>query len=319
MVIANRCFEADTLDDLLRAVLSALLNEDSYVTATKGSFTEIVGAYLVIHNPRARLSRSESKGKIFSALGEFLWYMSGTNAFDFIDYYLPHKYDAETDDRIVVKSGYGERLFKSWGLDQVQTIIEILGKKTTSRQAVIQIYSATDMKEKSVPCTCTLQFLLREERLNLLVNMRSNDAYLGLPHDVFAFTMLQELVARALGSDLGIYQHFAGSLHLYEQHRSVAQAYLAEGWQNRIVMDKMPEGDQWDALTSTLEVEKQIREHGAIDLSGVALPTYWYDICVLLAIYNRVRNKDYGACLELKSKLSSNYYHAFIDDKLTIP
>lgn len=39
--------------------------------------------------------------------------------------------------------------------------------------------------------------------------MRSNDAYLGFPHDVFFFTMIQELVARSLGIRVGDYHHFA--------------------------------------------------------------------------------------------------------------
>jgi thymidylate synthase len=38
----------------------------------------------------------------------------------------------------------------------------------------------------------------------MVTTMRSNDAYLGLPHDVFCFTMLQEIIARSLGREIGI-------------------------------------------------------------------------------------------------------------------
>jgi thymidylate synthase len=48
-----------------------------------------------------------------------------------------------------------------------------------------------------------MQFIVRREELHLFVCMRSNDAFMGLPHDVFAFTMLQELVARLIGCELG--------------------------------------------------------------------------------------------------------------------
>jgi thymidylate synthase len=42
------------------------------------------------------------------------------------------------------------------------------------------------------------QFHLSEKQLHLSVTLRSNDAYWGLPHDVFSFTMIQEMMARRL-------------------------------------------------------------------------------------------------------------------------
>jgi len=316
MATEDVCFEADSLDDLLVDVLQPLLDDNDFVSASKGDFTEMLGARLTLRNPRARLSRSESKGKIFSALGEFLWYMSGKNSYDFIDYYVPDGYKQETEDGVIVKSGYGDRLFEKYGVNQIGFIIEMLHKKPTSRRAVIQIYAAADMAEKSVPCTCTLQFILRNNRLNLLVYMRSNDAYLGLSHDVFAFTMIQELVARAIGVGLGTYQHFVGSLHLYKRHRDNAAEYISEGWQNEIPMEAMPDGSQMDELNIVRQIECRIREHGDCELTGCSLSSYWNDICILLAIYNKLKTKDYEACKELKLRLSGHYYHAFIDDRL---
>ena len=38
----------------------------------------------------------------------------------------------------------------------------------------------------------------------LVVHMRSNDVFMGFPHDVFAFTMIQEILANDLGVKLGI-------------------------------------------------------------------------------------------------------------------
>ena len=82
-------------------------------------------------------------------------------------------------------------------------VIKTLSEKPTTRQAVVQILDAEDISEqhKNVPCTCTLQFFARGRRLHMVASMRSNDAYIGLPHDVFAFTMIQEIVARALRPD----------------------------------------------------------------------------------------------------------------------
>ena len=62
----------------------------------------------------------------------------------------------------------------------------------------LQIFDAKDLlnfQHKDIPCTVSLQFLIRENKLHLFVNMRSNDVFLGLPHDIFCFTMIQEIIA----------------------------------------------------------------------------------------------------------------------------
>ncbi len=204
---------ARTLDDLLRKLYPKLLASTNRPQPSKGATRELLGVLLELMNPLARLSRSETRAKPFSCLGEFLWYLSRDYQLDFIRYYLP-KYP--TDDAEIVPAGYGPRLFHHRGVDQIKGVIELLRERPSSRRAVIQLFDAEDLisEREDVPCTCTLQFVVRSKRLQLAVNMRSNDAYIGLPHDVFCFTMLQELLARTLGVGVGRYYHFAMSMHL---------------------------------------------------------------------------------------------------------
>src|SRR5213595_1649095 len=61
------------------------------------------------------------------------------------------------------------------------------------------------------------ELLIRNEKLELHTHMRANDVWLGVPYDVFAFTQLQQSVARALHRQVGQYVHHATSLHLYER------------------------------------------------------------------------------------------------------
>ncbi len=317
-------FEADTLDDLLSDVFKQLLENPELISASRGAFTEILGAILVLHNPRARLSRSESKGKVFTALGELFWYLSKTNDLDFMEYYLPGRYAKESDDGITVRSGYGERLFGHNGNNQIHNIIELLRKKPTTRRAVIQLFDASDLSEdfKSIPCTCTLQFIIRDNKLNLLANMRSNDAFIGLPHDVFAFTMLQEIIAHSVNVNVGIYKHSVGSLHLYEENHEKAKAYLSEGWQSPIAMDPMPMEDPWKSIDVVCRIEEQVRANIEIDLSSLALPSYWVDICRLLVVFQKWKASQnhkaemFTVCQEIKRQVSSKVYHMFIDAKL---
>lgn len=318
-------FEAETLDDLLRLIFPKLLDSQETINATRGNFNEIFGAMLVLNNPRARLSRTESKGKLFSALGELFWYLSKENNLAFIEYYLPY-YKNESDDGVSVISGYGQRLFSHNGNDQINNVISLLKTKPTSRRAVIQLFDASDLSAdyKSIPCTCTLQFIIRENKLNLLVNMRSNDAYLGLPHDVFVFTMLQEIVARSVNVEIGIYKHCAGSLHLYEDHFEKAKTYISEGWQSPISMNIMPIGDQWDSIKSVRVIEEKARMSEDIALNNIELDPYWLDICRLLVVFNKSKlpisskKESLAVCNQIRSQIISPVYYMFIDAKIEL-
>lgn len=119
-------------------------------------------------------------------------------------------------DEGVFDGAYGLRIHS-----QIGRLIEQLELDNDTRQAVINIYdSRIDLgrSSKDIPCTTTIQFMIRDERLCLRTNMRSNDAWLGLPYDVLQFTLLQSAVADALDIGMGWYHHSVGSFHVYEEH-----------------------------------------------------------------------------------------------------
>ncbi len=310
--------KADTLDDLLRQVLGLLTVSTKWENATRGRFTELYGPLLHLTNPRARLSRSEMKGKVFSALGEWLWYLSGTNDYAFIAYYVSRGYEKETEDGRTVRSGYGERLFNLRGINQLKSVIDLLRRNESTRRAVIQLFDASDIERnfKSIPCTCTLQFLVRDRRLNMFVNMRSNDAYFGLPHDIFAFTMMQELVANSIGVELGEYKHSAGSLHLYEYQFPLASDYLGEAWQATVAMPEMPRTDPWSSIHTVRGIERALREGGMVDIEGSGLDHYWKDISRLLAAYRAARDEDIERLCSICGSLHSATYKVFVEGRI---
>jgi thymidylate synthase len=97
-------FEAETLDDALLKLYPELLSRASNVTASRGKNAEILGALIEIARPRARLSRSETRGKLFSSLGELLWYLTGDNQLNFIERYI-RRYRDESEDGVTVHGG----------------------------------------------------------------------------------------------------------------------------------------------------------------------------------------------------------------------
>src|SRR5712671_4761376 len=115
-------FEVETLDDALLELYPELLSRAPNIIASRGSFSEILGVSIEIQRARARLSRSETRGKLFSSLGELLWYLTRENRLDFIESYIP-RYREESEDGITVYGGYGPRLFRQRGQDQLRHVM----------------------------------------------------------------------------------------------------------------------------------------------------------------------------------------------------
>jgi thymidylate synthase len=306
----------DSIDDLLRDVIELAVGEGIQISPSKGDALDLVGVQLALAQPRARISRTETRGRVFSALGELAWYLSGSNDIDFIEYYL--RYYSDLDEHGKAHGGYGPRLFGSPGAaGQVHSIVEALRRSPHTRKAVIQLFDHEDLvgDHLDIPCTCTLQFLVRNEQLDLVTYMRSNDIHKGMPHDLFSFTMIQELVARSIGVDLGTYYHFVGSLHLYESDIGKARRFLSEGWQSSMPMEAMPDGDPWGYVADFLSIERELRLDG---YSGSAVPSihpYWDDLARLLAIYRLSNEADFPTARELASTLNSAMLRTYALDR----
>jgi len=311
--------ERDTIDDLLHALLTELLNRPFDNKPTKGINSEIFGVLLKLNNPRARLSRTETRGKPFSALGELFWYLSEDNKLDFIQYYIK-KYDDSSDDGITVHGGYGPRLYRMHGkYNQIEKVIDLLSTNSYSRKAVIQLFDASDLekKYKDIPCTCTLQFVVRKNKLHMFSTMRSNDVFLGLPHDIFCFTMIQEIVARSLGIDLGPYSHAVGSMHLYKRHKERAIKYLGEGFQDTSTcMPEMPKKSPWESIKTIRQIEERIRLNEEFDFSEYNLDEYWIDISYLLLSYSLFKRNKKKSVEKIIDNLTHPVYKSYINEKL---
>lgn len=302
-----------TCDDLLHAAVSALISAPSVKPApSKGACAEIMAATLQLTNPRSRISQSVTRGRPFSALGELGWYLSGSGKTGQIVHYVRvyEQYDEDGE----IYGAYGPRLRNFDGIDQLVEVIELLRQKPSSRRAVIQLYDHADLigDHRDVPCTCTLQFLVRDNQLNLVAYMRSSDVYLGLPHDLFCFTMLQEIVARSLKIDLGSYFHIAGSLHLYDVDRSAVQVYLDEGMQSTIpAMPAMPENDPLGHLADLISVESRLREGEHWRSVKMSEDPYWGDLGRMYAAF-QLRRGPSQDLEELRSEMSDGFYDQFI-------
>lgn len=185
-----------------------------------GVSAEIINAIITITDPTKGFCSSETrKTPVRYAIGELLYYLSGSNRLSYLSH-LSSVWNRLSDDGETVNSAYGHRIFHHFGFDQWAHVRRLLLEQPNTRQAIIHIKDASCEPTKDLPCTVSLQFFLRDGLLHMTTYMRSNDIWLGFPYDVFAFTSLQCLMAMELDVNIGQYTHIAGSLHLYTRNVS---------------------------------------------------------------------------------------------------
>ncbi len=225
--------------------MRALIESPDFKPSPRGQpIHELVASGFELTNPRDRLIMSPARATNYGfGVGELCWYIRGDSDLETMTYYNK-RMSQFSDDGKTINSAYGMRMFEpkcGSGYSQWDMCIHELKEDPASRRAVIHINQPHDLYKatcpdgsKDVPCTMSLQFMIRDLKLVLHVTMRSNDIVWGLPYDAFSFTCLQEcmlyeLVAEGVPvNDLGSYHHTATSLHVYDRHLDMA-AKVANG------------------------------------------------------------------------------------------
>lgn len=139
-----------------------------------------------------------------------------------------------SDDGIYFAGAYGP-LFTQ----QLPYIVRSLISDPGTRQAVMTIWRPSPGTSKDIPCTVSLQWMHRGNQLHCLADMRSSDAWLGVPYDWFNFSMASAYVLLCLREvDPNYWSRVvpgelffrAGSSHLYQ--KDIAAATTVYGSSN---------------------------------------------------------------------------------------
>jgi hypothetical protein len=157
-------------------------------------------------------------------LMESIWMLAGRRDVAFLQQFNS-KIGQYSDDGEVFNAAYGHRWRHHFGRDQLIDVIERLRAEPDTRQAVVQMWDAADLTKPTKDRACNMQLIFEvlDGRLNMTVINRSNDAWWGYAGaNVVHFTVLQEVVASALGVRLGEYRTFTTNLHLYTELYSAA-------------------------------------------------------------------------------------------------
>ena len=95
-----------------------------------------------------------------------------------------------------------------------EDILEQLQEDRQSRKAVAYIGAQHSLDEDKT-CATTVQALIRDERLSVVVNMRSNDMWLGFPYNLAMFSIWGQAVASVCEAEPGRIIFQTGSAHIY--------------------------------------------------------------------------------------------------------
>lgn len=107
----------------------------------------------------------------------------------------------------------------SEGLDHIRECLIMLDRNKEDRRVVAQIWNADldlNKKSKDLPCNDMLMWKIRDNKLFVTIQNRSNDLDWGLCTNVFQFSFINEIMARILGVGIGSQIHNSQSLHLYD-------------------------------------------------------------------------------------------------------
>jgi thymidylate synthase len=155
---------------------------------------------------------------------ELAWYKSKSLSVYDIPAPVPEIWKQVADENGYINSNYGWAIWHEDNFNQYYNVYKELSNNPNSRRAVM-IYTRPTMwldynfnGMSDFMCTNTVQYMIREDTLVAVVQMRSNDVVFGYRND-YAW---QDHVVKLLGSALGIKKTkiiwHVGSLHVYERH-----------------------------------------------------------------------------------------------------
>lgn len=228
---------ADGFEEIYYAILEKINSQFEYEGSARGEFfKEVTNLSFELLDPRNRFVWTSARRANYDfAMRFFIWMFNGCDDADYLLGINPNAksymdYKNEVDNKF--STAYGPRIMK-----QLPTVMEELERDPESRRGSVIILQAEDQQilgqetKVEYPCIQTMNFYIRYNRLNCLVNMRSNNMATTVVYDVFAFTMFQEYVYKHMkrrieGLQLGTYQHHCISAHYFINQQALVDAVL---------------------------------------------------------------------------------------------
>lgn len=143
-----------------------------------------------------------------------------------------HIWDAWADEDGSIGKAYGYQLgvkhhYKEGDMDQVDRVLFDLKNNPSSRRIMTNIYVHQDLSEMNLyPCAYSMTFNVTGNKLNAILNQRSNDMLVANGWNVCQYAVLVHLFARCTGFEVGELVHVIADAHVYDRHVPIVKEVI---------------------------------------------------------------------------------------------
>ena len=168
--------------------------------------------------PAITLRRTAIKSAMDEVL--WIWQRKSNNIHDL----KPHIWDEWADADGSIGKAYGYQMQKKYKfaqgeMDQVDNVLWQLKNQPQSRRILTNIYDFADLSEMNLePCAYSMTFNVTGDRLNAILNQRSQDILAANNWNVVQYALLVMMFAQVSGLKPGELVHVISDAHIYNKH-----------------------------------------------------------------------------------------------------
>ena len=143
-----------------------------------------------------------------------------------------HIWDSWADETGSIGKAYGYQLglkykFPFGEMDQVDAVIWQLKNQPYSRRIMTNIYNFADLTEMGLePCAYSMTFNVTGDRLNAILNQRSQDILAANSFNVVQYSVLVYMMAQVTGLKPGEFVHVIADAHIYDRHVDIIRELI---------------------------------------------------------------------------------------------
>ncbi len=167
---------------------------------------------------------------IKSAFDEILWiWQKKSNAVKDLN---SHIWDEWAGQDGTIGKAYGYQLGKKYRfaqgiMDQVDNVLWQLKNMPYSRRIMTNIYNFDDLSEMNLePCAYSMTFNVVGNRLNGILNQRSQDILVANNWNVVQYSLLLMMFAQVCGFEAGELVHVIADAHIYDRHIPIVKELI---------------------------------------------------------------------------------------------
>mgnify|MGYP000485440708 CR=1 FL=1 len=165
-----------------------------------------------------------------SAMDEILWiWQKKSNNVNDLN---SHIWDSWADENGSIGKAYGYQLgvkykFPHGEMDQVDNVLWQLKNTPASRRIMTNIYNFADLTEMGLePCAYSMTFNVTGNRLNGILNQRSQDTLTANNWNVVQYAALLMMFAQVSGFEPGELVHVIADAHIYDRHIPIVKELI---------------------------------------------------------------------------------------------